>query len=340
MDDLLIMAEDWDELIENLREVFQQMRAANLTLRLRKCSFGLEEIDFLGYTISKGIVRPGEHKSLAIRDFPTPQNTHQIRQFLGLANYFRRFIPRFAELSQPLTELLRKEAKFEWKERQDGLAGLMLQADEDRKLHLVYCVSKKLNQGLAGLMLQADEDRKLHLVYCVSKKLTMEEKRYHSTKLELMAIVWTITKLRSFLIGIPFQIVTDCQVLVYMHAKKTVNPQIARWYDLIMEFVQDFGLPERIISDRGTAFTSKELEEFCGKNGIVHVLNSSRHPQANGMVERVHRTIIPMVSMKMKSPDDRNWDQYVDEVVAEFNATENKSTRKSPFQLLYGYQPQ
>ncbi|KAK9752738.1 Integrase core domain [Popillia japonica] len=86
-------------------------------------------------------------------------------------------------------------------------------------------------------------------------------------------------------------------------------------------FVQDFGLPERIISDRGTAFTSKELEEFCGKNGVVHVLNSSRHPQANGMVERVHRTIIPMVSMKMKSPDDRNWDQYVDEVVAEFNAT-------------------
>ncbi|UYV76853.1 hypothetical protein LAZ67_14002205 [Cordylochernes scorpioides] len=86
------------------------------------------------------------------------------------------------------------------------------------------------------MLLQEDEDCKWRLVYCVSKKTTEAEKIYHSSKLELMAIVWTLDRLRQFLVGIKFTVVTDCQALVYMIAKKTTNPQIARWYNLIQEY--------------------------------------------------------------------------------------------------------
>ncbi|UYV73134.1 hypothetical protein LAZ67_10001919 [Cordylochernes scorpioides] len=90
-------------------------------------------------------------------------------------------------------------------------------------------------ERLAGMLLQEDEDCKWRLVYCVSKKTTEAEKMYHSSKLELMAIVWTLDRLRQFLVGIKFTVVTDCQALVYMNAKKTTNPQIARWYNLNQE---------------------------------------------------------------------------------------------------------
>ncbi|GBN93175.1 hypothetical protein AVEN_126606-1 [Araneus ventricosus] len=83
---------------------------------------------------------------------------------------------------------------------------------------------------------QLGSDDKWHLVYCVSKKTTETENEYHSSKLELMAIVWTLKQLRKFLLGISFTVVTDCQALIYMNAKKSSNPQIARWSPLIQEF--------------------------------------------------------------------------------------------------------
>ncbi|GBN32766.1 Transposon Tf2-8 polyprotein [Araneus ventricosus] len=86
------------------------------------------------------------------------------------------------------------------------------------------------------MLLQLGSDDKWHLVYCVSKKTTETENKYHSSKLELMAIVWKLERLRQFLLGISFTVVTDCKALIYMNAKKSSNPQIARWSLLIQEF--------------------------------------------------------------------------------------------------------
>lgn len=82
--------------------------------------------------------------------------------------------------------------------------------------------------GLAGMLLQADERDILGLVYCVSKKITNAERNYHSSRLELMVVVWTLDRLRQLLLGINFTIVTDCQALIYLNTNKTSNPQIVR----------------------------------------------------------------------------------------------------------------
>ncbi|UYV60204.1 CYFIP1 [Cordylochernes scorpioides] len=239
LDDVIIPAKDWREMIERLREVLERIRSAKLTLKPSKCEFGRREVEFLGYVISTGGLKPGPRKIKAIEEFPEPKNVHDIRRFLGLTNFFRRFVKDFARKAEPLSRLTKKGSQFEWKEEQrrttKDLVEYPVLAHYNPELKTeVHCDAS--TEGLAGMVLQMDEDCKWRLVYCVSKKTTEAEKMYHSSKLELMAIVWTLDRLRQFLVGIKFTVVTDCQALVYMNAKKTTNPQIARWYNLIQEY--------------------------------------------------------------------------------------------------------
>ncbi|UYV63245.1 hypothetical protein LAZ67_2003535 [Cordylochernes scorpioides] len=243
LDDVIIPAKDWREMIERLREVLERIRSAKLTLKPSKCEFGRREVEFLGYVISTGGLKPGPRKIKAIEEFPEPKNVHDIRRFLGLTNFFRRFVKDFARKAEPLSRLTKKGSQFEWKEEQRRSFGglrkdlveypVLAHYNPELKTE-VHCDASA--EGLAGMVLQMDEDGKWRLVYCVSKKTTEAEKMYHSSKLELMAIVWTLDRLRQFLVGIKFTVVTDCQALVYMNAKKTTNPQIARWYNLIQEY--------------------------------------------------------------------------------------------------------
>ncbi|UYV70228.1 hypothetical protein LAZ67_7002244 [Cordylochernes scorpioides] len=243
LDDVIIPAKDWREMIERLREVLERIRSAKLTLKPSKCEFGRREVEFLGYVISTGGLKPGPRKIKAIEEFPEPKNVHDIRRFLGLTNFFRRFVKDFARKAEPLSRLTKKGSQFEWKEEQRRSFGglrkdlveypVLAHYNPELKTE-VHCDASA--EGLAGMVLQMDENCKWRLVYCVSKKTTEAEKMYHSSKLELMAIVWTLDRLRQFLVGIKFTVVTDCQALVYMNAKKTTNPQIARWYNLIQEY--------------------------------------------------------------------------------------------------------
>ncbi|KAK8772805.1 hypothetical protein V5799_012661 [Amblyomma americanum] len=105
------------------------------------------------------------------------------------------------------------------------------------------------------------------------------------------------------------------------------------------DFTLSHGLPERIITDRGTCFTSKAFEEFCKARGIQHVLNSTRHPRANGQVERVNRTLVPTIMTTMDGNDQREWDIGLKGVEAFLNTSYNKSTGRTPFEVLYGYNP-
>ncbi|GBM21660.1 Transposon Tf2-8 polyprotein, partial [Araneus ventricosus] len=107
----------------------------------------------------------------------------------------------------------------------------------------------------------------------------------------------------------------------------------------VKSFVEDFGLPNRKISDRGSCFTSHEFQRFCGENGILHTLNSTSHPQGNGMVERVHRTILSTIVTSMENDDQRDWDSKIKETERNLNNTVNKTLGKTPFEVLHGYVP-
>ncbi|KAK9728882.1 Integrase core domain, partial [Popillia japonica] len=105
-------------------------------------------------------------------------------------------------------------------------------------------------------------------------------------------------------------------------------------------FIQRFGAPERVVTDRGTCFTSKKFENFCNEYGIRHTLNSSRHPQANGLVERVNAIILPILRTAVSQPENEvKWDEHLQDIERDLNTSVNKTTGKTAFQLLYGYIP-
>ncbi|KAL7287545.1 hypothetical protein TKK_0018368 [Trichogramma kaykai] len=105
------------------------------------------------------------------------------------------------------------------------------------------------------------------------------------------------------------------------------------------QFLCDFGAPVRIISDRGTCFTSKNFGEFCNKHGIKHILTSPRHAQANGQVERVNAVLVPLMQSFIERKDTRDWHLKLKQAQRDLNESQNTTTGTSPFEALYGFTP-
>lgn len=244
IDDILIGARDWPEMLNKLELVLQAFKEAKLTLKLTKCVFGLKRVEFLGFEITEHGMEPGKVKVDAVREFPIPSNVHELRRFLGLTSYFRRFVKNYAVRARPLSDLTRKNTKFKWaSEQQNAFEDLRDSLCDNPVLKLYNPRAERTevhtdtsSSGLAGVMLQADEGGVMHPVYYVSKKTTDVEAKYHSSKLELMAIVWVVERLRPLLIGLKFVVYTDCQAIVYLNVGKTQNSQIARWFHTLQEY--------------------------------------------------------------------------------------------------------
>lgn len=193
---ILIPAVSSVDMLSKLELVFKALRDANLTLKLKKCYFACEQVDFLGYTLMTGGLQPGLAKMDAILYFPIPNNCHEVRRFLGLTGYFRRFMPNYANKARLISDLLKKDNKFVRKSEQSAAFEEMKQCLTSKPVLKLYSPHDKTKLhcnasaiGLSGLLLQQKNDGKMHLVYAVSKKTTVAEAMYHSTKLELITIV-------------------------------------------------------------------------------------------------------------------------------------------------------
>lgn len=244
LDDLLSTGSTFQEAFSKLERILELLRKANLTLNLKKCFFFQSHISYLGYEISEKGLKPGEEKIKAVSEFPRPTNVHQIRQFVGLASYFRRFVYNFSLIVRPLTKLTKADAQWQWGDEQENafqdlkaklVVRPILALYDPNYITEVHCDASKL--GVGGVLLQRpNEETPFKPVAYFSRQTTKEESLWHSYELETMAVVQTLKKFRVFLIGLEFKVITDCNALRSTLTKRDLIPKIARWWLMLQEY--------------------------------------------------------------------------------------------------------
>jgi hypothetical protein len=117
LDDIIVYASNLLEHEKKLREIFERLREHNLKLQPHKCQFLRKEVIYLGHVITEDGIKPDPEKTSCVKNFPRPHNVTTVKSFIGLANYYRRFIPKFAQIAKPMTLLLKKENKFVWNDQ-------------------------------------------------------------------------------------------------------------------------------------------------------------------------------------------------------------------------------
>lgn len=240
IDDICIATLSWKEHKNMLKKVFELLIKANLTLKANKCTFGASEVIYLGYVLSSCGVRQNPNKLAAIVKMPRPQNAKELQRVLGLLSYYRRFVPNFSTLSAPLYHLTRASVPFLWEDLHEKNLTLLIDALERNATlkHFIYghptiLKTDASKTGVGGILQQKDTDGSWKIVICCSKKLDQAEKNYGVTELECLAIVNCLTKLRPYLLGHPFTILTDHCALCALNLKEPKNERLKRWSTII-----------------------------------------------------------------------------------------------------------
>lgn len=243
IDDALIRSRTVEEGLHNLETVLEAFHKANLTLNLKKCNFLCTKIEYLGFEISEGSIALSKRKIDAVINFPRPHDVHNVRQYLGLTGYFSQYVQGYAQVTRPLTSLLHKDTPCARTEEQEASFEKLKYILTDKPILKLYdplaetevhCDASQL--GLGAILLQKDEQALMHPVAFASRQTTTEESRYHYTQLETLAVVWSLQKIRTYLIGRKFKVVIDCTDVRWTFSKKNIVPRIARWWLQIMDY--------------------------------------------------------------------------------------------------------
>lgn len=250
IDDILILSKTIDRGLTLLREVLSTLTNAGFSINLKKCSFLSTSIEYLGRNISEGQVRPSSEKVRALTETGEPTNVKQVRQFMGLASYFRRYIPNFAQKTACIASLTRKDIKFNWGSEHKAARKIIIDCLTSEPVLAIYDPSLPIeihtdasSIGYGGVFLQVHEGGHKRVVAYFSKLTQGAEGKYHSYELETLAVVKVLQHFRHYLVGVHFIVVTDCNALKLTQRKKDLLPRVARWWVYLQDF--DFDLEYR-----------------------------------------------------------------------------------------------
>ena len=238
IDDVVVFSRNWSDHLQHLGKVFTQLEQAGLSLKVKKCQFGQSKVHYLGHVIGGGRIEPEPMKIVAVRNYPRPVTKKDVRAFLGLVGYYRRFIPQFSSIATPLTDLTKKGVPqtVEWGVNQEN-------AFQKLKLLLIQAPILKVanpsapyilqtdasDRGLGAVLSQADEGAEEHPVAFASRKLLPREVNYSVIEKECLAIVWALSVFHTYLYGQSFIIQTDHQPLSWLQRMKNSNARLTRW---------------------------------------------------------------------------------------------------------------
>ena len=237
IDDILIFTDTFEQHIETVGKVLKRLREVGLTARPSKCCVAYKSLEFLGHVVSEGIIRPVPEKVDAILAAQRPCTKKEVRSFLGLVGYYRKFIPNFSAIAAPLSDLTKhgKPNNVEWGQPQElAFKTLKSRMATSPILHLpdtdrTYVVrTDASDKGLGAVLMQEVEGEKFPICFA-SKKLLKREQAYSVIEKECLALVWAVKKFHLYLYGRQFEIETDHHPLAYIAKTKLLNSRVMRW---------------------------------------------------------------------------------------------------------------
>src|SRR5574338_29466 len=241
IDDILIYSKTVEEHKNHLRLVLSRLRENDLKAKFSKCAFWKEEVHFLGHVISAKGISVNPNKVVAIQAWKRPSTISEIRSFMGMAGYYRRFIKDFSKISSPLTNLTRKNQAFVWTEKceqefikiKEALINApVLRVPEGNENLVVYTDAS--GSGLGAVLMQQDQ-----VVAYASRQLKPHETRYATHDLELAAVVYALKLWRHYLLGAKFILYTDHKALKYLFSQKDLNMRQHRWVEFLAAYDLD-----------------------------------------------------------------------------------------------------
>ncbi|GKC86896.1 putative reverse transcriptase domain-containing protein [Tanacetum coccineum] len=238
IDDISIYSKNKEEHEEHLKLILELLKKEELYAKFSKCDFWLSKVQFLGHVIDSEGIHVDPAKIESIKDWASPKTPTEIRQFSGLAGYYRRFIEGFSKIAKPMTKLTQESMKFDWGEKEEDVCQLLKQKlcsapilalPEGSENFVVYCDAS--HKGLGAVLMQREK-----VIAYASRQLKVHVKNYTTHDLELGAVVFALKIWRHYLYGTKCVVFTDHKSLQHILDQKELNMRQHRWLELLSDY--------------------------------------------------------------------------------------------------------
>ncbi|EFO89563.1 hypothetical protein CRE_22626 [Caenorhabditis remanei] len=282
IDDILVFSKTFEQHVISLRKVLQRFRDFNLKASPKKCEFAKKAITFLGHEIGKDSYSPDKANVAKITEFPVPSNVNEVRRFVGMAGFFRKFIPKFSEIAEPLTRLTRKELKFTWDSAQQAAFEKLRTAlasepilgfpDYDKPFH-IFCDASAVAQGAALMQTRPESEKDFYGIAYASRTLSDPETRWPAIQVEMGAIIFALRQFKPYICMSKIILHSDHKPLTFLLQKAKAHDNLSRWlielqcYDIHIVHID--GKKNTVADCLSRARENESLEELTELKDII-----------------------------------------------------------------------
>ncbi|XP_071901009.1 uncharacterized protein [Coffea arabica] len=326
IDDILVYSKTREEHVQHLKVVLQILREHKLYAKFSKCEFWLDEISFLGHKVSKEGIAVDPAKVEAVTMWKQPETPTEVRSFLGLTGYYRRFINDFSKITGPMTELTKKNNKFIWSPKCES-------SFQELKKRLVSAPVLTLPDGVEGYVVYSDASREGLGCVLMQKGKPLEIPEWKWEHITMDFVTGLPRSQQGFdAIWVIVDRLTKSAHFLPVHMSFSLE-KLAKLYT--EEIMRLHGIPVSIVSDRDPRFVSHFWQKFQETLGTKLKFSTAYHPQTDGQLERTIQTLEDMLRSCILD-FGRKWSQYMALIEFAYNNSYHASIQMAAYEALYG----